>query len=411
MKPLQAVIMYYFNIFRVRIQHFLKFLCKDFTYLYDILTFFSKSDKIYVGMLCGASLIYRKLLKGGVSVEYFSRLFGNEKTKSHMANAILKNTLPHAFLITGARGSGKKTLAYEIAAALNCENRVSGTTALPCHSCNNCRRIKEGLFPDVHTLRRDEKKMSIGVDEIEAMRSDIILSSTESDFRIYIIDEANRITPQAQNSMLKVLEEPPLGVIIILLAEEADKILTTIKSRVQSIAMERFSKEVLHDYLIEKSERARFLSRSEPEGLEGIIMASDGRIGTALTLLDDGDASASLKARRALTEEFVNALFQNTSYRELLGVVKELPGGRVEYRAALEEIASALRDLTVLKYDKGAPLLFYTSRKEAMKICEKMTAKRLFALYDLIKASIEDNAKNANMGVQNANLCAKIKLI
>ncbi len=344
-------------------------------------------------------------------MEYFSRLFGNQKTKNRMANAIIKNTLPHAFLINGAKGSGKKTLALEIAAALNCKERGKSGVKLPCHTCNNCRRIREGLFPDVRIIKRGDKKMSIGVEEIETMRDDIILSSTESDFRIYIIDEAHRITPQAQNSMLKVLEEPPEGVVIMLLAEEADKILTTIKSRVQSIVMQRFGNDEMLLFLREHSDKARYMHASEQETLDGIIMSSDGRIGQALVLIDESDAADEMKRRREYTKRFVAALKQSTPYKELFETVKELPRDRIEYNAALEEILSALRDLTVLKYDKSAPMLFYTSRKDARELSDKISSRRLFALYDLIKATLEDNSKNANIGAQSANLSAKIKLI
>lgn len=343
--------------------------------------------------------------------DIFPSLIGNNETKARLYSLVMKNTLPHAFLIVGSEGSGKKTLTRELAALLNCENRDNESKSAPCCECNNCRRIREGLFTDVHYVRRDSKKMSIGVGEIHKMREDMILSATESDYRIYVIEEAEKLTPQAQNAMLTVLEEPPSKVVIILLASEADKILTTVKSRAQAISMQRFSRDELTRYLCERSETARALSRTAPEKLSGLVMAADGRIGRALELLDDGKASGQLSERRAATSEFINALRQNAPYSELYAATKELPTGRAEFQESLEEILLALRDLTLLKYDRNAPLLFYTSADEARRASEKINVKRLFALSVLINDTLKSNAQNANIAAAIANLAAQIKLI
>ena len=342
---------------------------------------------------------------------YFPRLIGNLDTKKRLCGAILRDTLPHAFLVVGAFGSGKKTLATELAAAINCENRQSDSHSLPCHECNTCRRIRENLFADLHFVRRDAKKMSIGVDEIHKMREDMILTSSESDYRIYVIEEAEKLTPQAQNAMLTVLEEPPSKVVIILLANEADKILTTVKSRAQSIAMQRFSESELLSYLRERSDKVRIMELSDKEKLSGMLMAADGRIGQALALIDDTKTSSEIAERRELTLELVKKLGQSTPFSELYLATKELPTGRVEFKETLEELLSALRDLILIRYDNEAPLTFFTSRLQAKEIAEKTNTKRLFSVYDVIKATLEDNAKNANISASIANLAAQIKLI
>ena len=343
--------------------------------------------------------------------KYFPRLLGNQETKNRLCGAVLKNTLPHAFLVVGAYGSGKKTLALELAAALNCENRDNEGFSLPCHECNTCRRIRENLFADLHFIKRDSKKMSIGVEEIHKMREDMILSSNESDYRIYVIDEAEKITPQAQNAMLTILEEPPAGVVIMLLASEADKILTTIKSRTQSIAMQRFSKEELLGFLREKSDKARMMEITDAEKLSGLLIAADGRIGQALALIDDSRASTEITERRELAESLVKKFSQGTPFSELYLAIKELPTGRVEFKETLEELLLALRDLILTKYDRHAPLVFFASESAAREISGKINTKRLFGIYDIVKKTLEDNAKNANIGAAIANLAAAIKLI
>jgi len=342
---------------------------------------------------------------------YFPRLFGNADTKKRLCGAILRNTLPHAFLVVGAQGSGKKTLALELIAALNCENKFNENFSLPCHECNTCRRIRENLFSDLHFIRRDSKKMSLGVDEIHKMREDMILSSNESDFRVYVIEEAEKLTPQAQNAMLTVLEEPPAGVVIMLLANEADKILTTVKSRAQSIPMQRFSESELLAYLKDKSDKARLMALNEKEKLSGIFIAADGRIGRALALIDDTRATSEIISKREFTEGFIDKLPKSTPFSELYLALRDLPTGRAELRESLEEILLALRDLILIKYDRHAPLVFFTSKNRALELSDKINTKRLFSIYDVIKNALEDNAKNANISATIANLAAEIKLI
>ncbi len=341
--------------------------------------------------------------------EIFPGLIGNSDTKSRLSRYVLRDTLPHALMLVGQSGSGKKTLVRELSAALNCENRHSGSHSLPCHVCNTCRRIENGLFADIHFVRRDPKKMSVGVDEIHALEEDVVLSATESDYRIYVIEEANRMTPQAQNAILKTLEEPPAGVIIILLAEETDKILSTVKSRVQTVNMEKFNTAALKEAVTSLSEKAKIMAQREPEKLSGILMTSGGRIGRALALVSDGRAAEIITEGRKNTLSFIAALGQNTAYSTLYSAVKELPTSRVEFTAALEDILSALRDLILLYYDKGAPLTYFSSKEEALSF--SFNTKRLFSVYEIITETLEDNAKNANISAQIANLAARIRLI
>ncbi len=342
---------------------------------------------------------------------FFSNIIGNENVKARFAKAVLSNTLPHALLFVGALGSGKKTLAKELAAALNCENKQSNLHPLPCHLCNTCRRIDNELFTDIHYVKREDGKMSLGVDVIEKMRNDIILSATESEFKIYIIEEAELLTPQAQNAMLTILEEPPAGVIIILLAKEADKILTTIKSRVQTIRMERFRKDEILRYLLDKSEKANTMLRADKEALDAVISSSNASLGQALLLSDDGRAAEKTKKRREITIALIDSFKQGGDFLSLYTAISSLPKKRAEFKEALEELLCAIRDLILMKHDTNAPLTFFHTHKDAKERAEKMNAKRLFAIYDIIEKALDDNSKNANMDVQTANLAAQIKLI
>ena len=340
--------------------------------------------------------------------EYFPRLLGNSETKIRIGKAVEKGNLPHAFLIGGPSGSGKSTLATEIAAALNCENKGNGGVSLPCGFCNSCKRVHEGNFTDVKILSKKKDKATLGVAEIKDFREDMFLSATESENKIYVIDDAESMTVEAQNALLKVLEEPPSGVMIILLAKECDRILTTIKSRTQYLAMSRFSEEEILKFLLKESENARTLNAESAEKLKSAIMSADGRLGRALLLVDPRSAEEN-RQDRELAMALVKAAVGKVSYSELHSAVFSLPQKRADLLLSLESAISAIRDLTLIKQDPFSPTIFFTSAKEAQRLAEEVDVKRLFAVYDALCRAHEMCQKNANVGNLLTGLSANIK--
>jgi len=341
--------------------------------------------------------------------DYFGRLFGNVDTKNRIGRTLEEGNLPHAFLIGGPDGSGKLTLALEIAAALNCERRNDKSAPLPCHSCNSCRRIYEGGFVDVKLLSLREGKSTIGVSEVKDFRADMFLSSTESEYKIYIIKNAEKMTVEAQNALLIVLEEPPKNVIIMLLASECDRILTTIKSRVQYIPMSYFSDDELHAYLVKNEEAARLIERSDPERLSAIIRSADGRIGTAKELLSPKLQSRAVDDRLE-TEQLISAFSARASYEAIHSALFSLPQKRTELSFALERAISAIRDMIAVRYSDRISLSFFLSIEDAKKAGREIGAQRLFKIYDLILSAHSDNLKNAGTTALLTSLAAQIKL-
>ncbi|MBO5946092.1 MAG: AAA family ATPase [Clostridia bacterium] len=328
----------------------------------------------------------------------FSGLFGNDAVKDRLARAIRENTLAHAFLISGPEGSGKMTLAREIGAALNCEMRHDRSAPLPCHRCNTCRRIMEDAFTDIKIMRRQKDKATIGVNEVRFFREDMFMSSVESDKKIYVIDEAHKMTTNAQNALLKVLEEPPSDVVILLLSASDDAILTTIKSRAQYIAMERFSPERLREYF-----------RGESSVSDDVLISADGRIGRVKDLISEG--GGALADMRQTTKGILDAIKPGTPYSKLYLAIKELPTKKEELSSHLEDILVALRDLILLKHDKSAPLLHFTDRADAIGMAASINSKRLIAIYDTVTDACEDLSKNVNVNALITSLGARIKLI
>ena len=251
-------------------------------------------------------------------------------------------------------------------------------------------------------------KLTLGVDEVRDFREDMFLSATEARYKFYIVKDADKMTPAAQNALLKVLEEPPKNVHILLLATEADKILTTIKSRTQFIQMELFDYGTLEKFLTERSDAARRLKSSDPDRLKGILLASGGVIGNALTLLDD-KYIADTEQRRNAALSFVGAFPKRVPFSKLYSASVSLPQKRDELKAVLEEILIAIRDMIAVKVSDDVQPLFFLSREDAEAALVSMSTRRLSAIFDIITDALGDIDRNVLIPPLLTDLAVRIK--
>lgn len=147
---------------------------------------------------------------------------------NEVLDARIKNgTLLHAYIISGPNGSEKSALVNRMAASIVC----SGKGSKPCGLCSDCRKAKAGIHPDIITIKKAEDKKEILVAQIREMCADAVVLPNDSNNKVYIIENADEMNVQAQNVLLKVLEEPPSFVSFILLAENSGELLETIHSR------------------------------------------------------------------------------------------------------------------------------------------------------------------------------------
>ena len=343
---------------------------------------------------------------------FFTRLYGNEKTKSRIGNAILSAKENHALLICGPDGSGKSTLALEICAALNCERKNDSTAALPCGVCNTCRRIYDGNYTDVKRLLRDSSKATIGVEELRLFREDMFLSATESDYKIYIIEEADIMTPQAQNALLLTLEEPPSYAVILLICENSDLLLETVRSRSPVLRMESVPFEIMSEYICNdapekySSEARRLKSASNVE-FDEIIACSNGSIGKALELLDAEKRGPVIELRKQV-RELVQSVISFVSKTDVYDTISALSQKREDLCFQLELVTLAIRDLIVLKKSESAPLCFYTDRESALDLSAQRSASFLLKFKNSCEKAIDAIEKNANVKLTISSLAANI---
>ena len=336
----------------------------------------------------------------------FCALYKNEKTRERLSNSLRAHTLSHAYILSGKKGSGKHTLALSVAAALNCEQRDGAS--LPCMRCITCQRIFKGQFTDLKVLSLQGAKASIGVDEVRLMREDMFLSASESEYKAYIFEDADKLTVQAQNALLKVLEEPISKTIIFLLCESPDKLLVTIRSRAPMITMEYLSPDAIDRYLCANSEQAKTLKLSDPEGYREVLMHADGAIGAALEALNP-EKMRELRRTYEDVKELLLSFSARTPYASMLSEVSSLPSKRQEFVELMDEVLLAVRDLITYKRCESIEPLLFLNFEDLEMVAGEFNISRLLLIFDLITDAMQKAAQNANMTALTSLLAAKLK--
>jgi len=326
----------------------------------------------------------------------FPALLGNDRIKKIIGGDILAGKLGHAYILEGPAGSGRHTAALTASAAMNCENISDSRETLPCGKCLSCRKIRNGVSPDVITVRRPEGKATIGVDVIRALREDLYIIPNENEHKIYILEEADLMTVQAQNALLLSLEEPPRYVTFFLLTENTDALLETIRSRAPVLRMQLFDAERIAAYLKEERRYAA-LSVSEPSFFGEAVTASGGALGHARLLLDRSSPdSAEYRELRADSLRFLAQLFTHNP-SEAAQVILTLPKAREDVLALLRNVMLALRDLTSVKKNADVPLMLYLSREECRPILEQTGIRRIVTAYTAVEEAYNDIQNNASV--------------
>jgi DNA polymerase-3 subunit delta' len=218
----------------------------------------------------------------------FEALLGNQRLKDNLIAALQQGKNAHFYVISGPAGSGKRTLASLLAAAVMCQQ-----TDRPCGRCQNCRKILSGVHPDVISVIDPEHK-AVPVRLIRQMRDDVFIRPNEGSHKIYIFPQEMGI--EGQNALLKVLEEPPKYGVFLLLTDNAEKILPTVRSRCVELSM-----QPLDSNLLRKTLRQDF-PQADHASVEAAIIRSGGFLGQARALLTEGSAEAPQ------TGDFVTAL-------------------------------------------------------------------------------------------------------
>ena len=230
----------------------------------------------------------------------FGQLLGNSRLKENLRIGIGKGHVSHFYLISGPAGSGKRTLAQLLSAAVLCAGGEK-----PCMACSACRKVLVNTHPDVITVTDPEHK-NVAVKIVRQIREDMFIRPNEADRKIYIFPQELGI--EGQNALLKILEEPPSYGVFILLTDNPEKLLPTVRSRATELRLLPLDGEVL------KKELRRRFPDAEDATLQAAADRSGGYLGQAIELLEQGNALS------AQTEGFVAAYGQKQPL-QLLGVL------------------------------------------------------------------------------------------
>src|SRR4249919_1325241 len=261
----------------------------------------------------------------------FAELIGQDAMVRTLGNAIARDRLAHAFLMTGVRGVGKTSTARLIAKALNCvgSDGQGGPTIDPCGVCEPCRAITEGRHIDVIEM---DAASHTGVDDVREIIEAVRYASVSARYKIYIIDEVHMLSKSAFNALLKTLEEPPEHVKFLFATTEVNKVPVTVLSRCQRFDLRRIPAEKLAAHFAEVSKAEGV--EVEAEALGMIARAAEGSARDGLSILDQAIAHGA----GAVTSEQVRdmlGLADRGRIRRLLQLV--LSGDATAALAELDE--------------------------------------------------------------------------
>ncbi len=324
----------------------------------------------------------------------FKDIIGHTQIIEHLENAIRMDKVSHAYILNGPAECGKMMIAEAFAMALQCEK----DQAEPCLECRSCKQAMDHNQPDIIYVRH-EKPNTISVDDIRTqLNNDIVIKPYSSRYKVYIVDEAEKMNQQAQNALLKTIEEPPAYAVILLLTTNADSFLPTILSRCITLNLKAVKDDVIKSFLMDQYKI--------PDYQADVCTAfAQGNVGKAIQLA----SSDSFNELKAAALQLMKRLDDIDLY-EMSSAVKQISEYKLQINDYFDLMMIWFRDILYMKATNDVNGLIF---KDEVYDIKKQAAKRSYngienILEALSKAKIRLNA-NVNFDLVIELLLLTIK--
>lgn len=300
----------------------------------------------------------------------FKDVVGHKDILKYISSAVENNRVSHAYILNGERGSGKKMLANLFAMTLLCETGDNE----PCGKCHSCKQAESGNHPDIIRVTH-EKPNSISVDDIRTQVNNTVdIKPYQGPYKVYIIPQADMMTPQAQNAILKTIEEPPSYAVFLLLTENAETLLPTINSRCVMLKLRNIKDTLIKKYLMENLEIPDYKA-------DMCTAFAQGNMGRAIMLANSDHFNE-------IREEAVQLLkhISEMELNEIVAAVKNISVYKLGITDYLDIIMIWYRDVLLYKATKEIDKVVFKDQLQSIK---EQARKSSYEGIELILESLE----------------------
>jgi len=309
----------------------------------------------------------------------FDDIVGYEDIKAHLTEAIKGNKISHAYIFDGEDGCGKRMMAQAFAMAIQCTGKTQGA----CNECKSCKMALSYNHPDIIWVEH-EKDTTISVDEIrKQLVGDVLIRPYQSDYKIYIIDDAELLNEQAQNAMLKTIEEPPEYVCIILLTNNSKKFLPTILSRCITLNFKPINIDKVTKFVAMKCQIPDYQARL-------CAQFSQGNIGKAMMLATGGEITG-IKDEILTILKYSNQM----TIQEIIEAIRQCKKHKLTASEYIDFILMWYRDILMYKATGDINQLMYKDEvnyiKNQAKIVSYEGVDKIVAALDTAKKRLKAN--------------------
>lgn len=283
----------------------------------------------------------------------FKNVVGHKDIIKYIQAAVTEGAVSHAYIINGERGSGKKLLANLFAMSLQCQSREADGDA--CGQCQSCKQALSHNQPDIIYVSH-EKPGTIGVDDVrEQINNDIVVKPYSSPYKVYIVPQADLMTEQAQNALLKTIEEPPAYAVILLLTENADMLLSTITSRCVMLKLKNIKDELIKKYLMEQMQIPDYKA-------EVCAAFAQGNMGRAI-MLATSEHFNEIKEEAIQLLKYINEM----EIHEIVAALKKINEYKLEISDYFDIISIWYRDVLIYKATKNVDRVVFSDQLKFIK--------------------------------------------